>query len=300
MRRPRIVVVGSVNTDLVVAVPSIPAPGETVLGGDLRVIPGGKGANQAVAAARLGAEVRFIGRVGNDDFGKQALTNLQQEGIDTRFVAVSHDAPSGVALIAVSAQGENSIVVAPGANMRLTAADIQRAADAFADADAVIAQLEIPTEAVEAAAQLARQHSARFLLNPAPARELPPSLYAHSDYLIPNQTEGRQLTGETDTPAILRALHARGCRTVILTLGAQGVAYYNDGAPHTVPAYAVQAVDTTAAGDAFVAGFAVALCEGSTLEQAIDFGQRAAAHTVTRWGAQSALPHRQQLNRPVS
>lgn len=299
MRRPRIVVVGSANTDLVVAVPSIPAPGETVLGGDLQLIPGGKGANQAVAAARLGAEVRFVGRVGSDDFGKQTLTNLQQEGIDTRFVFVSDDAPSGVALIAVSAQGENSIVVAPGANMRLTAADILRAADAFADADAVIAQLEIPIEAVEAAAQLAKQHGARFLLNPAPARELPDSLYAHTDYLIPNETEGRQLTGAADAEAIIATLQARGCRTVILTLGAQGVAYYSDGELQIAPAYPVQAVDTTAAGDAFVGGFAVALCEGSTLEQAIDFGQRAASITVSRWGAQSALPRRQELASPA-
>lgn len=299
MRRPRIVVVGSANTDLVVAVPSIPAPGETVLGGDLQLIPGGKGANQAVAAARLGAEVRFVGRVGSDDFGKQTLTNLQQEGIDTRFVFVSDDAPSGVALIAVSAQGENSIVVAPGANMRLTAADILRAADAFADADAVIAQLEIPIEAVEAAVQLAKQHGARFLLNPAPARELPDSLYAHTDYLIPNETEGRQLTGAADAEAIIATLQARGCRTVILTLGAQGVAYYSDGELQIAPAYPVQAVDTTAAGDAFVGGFAVALCEGSTLEQAIDFGQRAASITVSRWGAQSALPRRQELASPA-
>lgn len=299
MRRPRIVVVGSANTDLVVAVPSIPAPGETVLGGDLQLIPGGKGANQAVAAARLGAEVRFVGRVGSDDFGKQTLTNLQQEGIDTRFVLVSDDAPSGVALIAVSAQGENSIVVAPGANMRLTAADILRAADAFADADAVIAQLEIPIEAVEAAAQLAKQHGARFLLNPAPARELPDSLYAHTDYLIPNETEGRQLTGAADAEAIIATLQARGCRTVILTLGGQGVAYYSDGELQIAPAYPVQAVDTTAAGDAFVGGFAVALCEGSTLEQAIDFGQRAASITVSRWGAQSALPRRQELTSPA-
>ncbi len=296
MRRPRIVVVGSANTDFVVAVPSIPAPGETVLGSDLQAIPGGKGANQAVAAARLGAEVRFIGRVGNDDFGKQTLTNLQQEGIDTRFVLVSDDAPSGVALIAVSAQGENSIVVAPGANMRLTAADIHHATAAFANADAVIAQLEIPLEAVEAAAQLAKQHGARFLLNPAPARELPPSLYAYTDYLILNETEGRQLTGEADAAAIIAALQARGCRTVILTLGGQGVDYFSDGELRNAPAYPVQAVDTTAAGDAFVGGFAVALCEGYTREQAIDFGQRVASITVSRWGAQSALPHRQELN----
>ncbi|MCS6918629.1 MAG: ribokinase [Fimbriimonadales bacterium] len=296
MRQARIVVVGSANTDLVVAVPSIPAPGETVLGGDLQVIAGGKGANQAVAAARLGAQVRFIGRVGNDDFGKRTLTNLQREGIDTRFVSISADAPSGIALIAVSAQGENSIVVAPGANMRLTADDIQRAADAFADADAVIAQLEIPTEAVAAAAELAKRHGARFLLNPAPARELPPTLYAQTDYLIPNETEGRQLTGEADAEAILAALRARGCREVILTLGAHGAAYLRGDRLQIAPAYPVQAVDTTAAGDAFVAGFAVALCEGCTLEEAIDFGQRAAALTVSRWGAQNALPRRSELN----
>ncbi|MFN7161999.1 MAG: ribokinase [Fimbriimonadales bacterium] len=295
MPRVRIVVVGSANTDLVVAAPSIPAPGETVLGGDLQVIPGGKGANQAVAAARLGAEVRFIGRVGNDDFGRQTLANLQREGIDTRYVFVSDDAPSGVALITVSAQGENSIVVAPGANMRLTANDIARAADAFAHADAVMAQLEIPLPAVQAAAQHARQYGAQFILNPAPARELPHALYAQTDYLIPNEVEGQQLTGESSPERVLTALQARGCRTPILTLGAKGVAYRAQGALRVVPAYPVQAVDATAAGDAFVAGFTVALCEGRTLEQSIDFGQRAAALTVTRWGAQNALPSRQEL-----
>lgn len=295
MRHARIVVVGSANTDLVVAAPSIPAPGETVLGGDLQVIPGGKGANQAVAAARLGAAVRFIGRVGNDDFGRQTLANLQRENIDARYLFVTDDAPSGVALITVSAQGENSIVVAPGANMRLTAEDVARAADAFERADAVIAQLEIPLQAVAAAAQLARAHRARFILNPAPARELTPTLYAQSDYLIPNEVEGQQLTGESSPERILAALQARGCHTPILTLGAKGAAYLAQGALRVAPAYPVQAVDATAAGDAFVAGFTVALCEGRTLAQSIDFGQRAAALTVTQWGAQNALPHRSAL-----
>lgn len=298
MRRPRIVVVGSANTDLVVPVPTIPTAGETVLGGDLRVIPGGKGANQAVAAARLGAEVVFVGRVGDDDFGRQMLAHLQREGIDTRFVGLDPDAPSGVALIAVSAQGENSIVVAPGANLRLSAADIERAAEAFAVADAVIAQLEIPLEAVEVAAQFARRHGAPFILNPAPARPLTQTLYPLVDYLIPNETEGRQLTGEADEESIIRTLANRGGAQVILTLGARGVAYLKGDRLQHVPAYPVQAVDTTAAGDAFVAGFTVALCEGHALDEAIDFGQRVAAVTVSRWGAQSALPYREDLSSP--
>ncbi|MCX7992830.1 MAG: ribokinase [Fimbriimonadales bacterium] len=295
MCQARIVVVGSANTDLVVSVPALPAPGETVLGGDLQVIPGGKGANQAVAAARLGAEVRFIGRVGNDDFGKQTLMNLQREGIDTRFVAISEDAPSGVALIAVSAQGENSIVVAPGANSRLCVADLEQASEAFAGADAVIAQLEVPLETVEYAAQLAKRHGARFILNPAPACALPSSLYAQLDYLIPNETEGRQLTGERDEAAIIDALTRKGCPSVILTLGERGVAYLRGDTLRRVPAYAVSVVDTTAAGDAFVAGFTIAVCEGRPLDEAVDFGQRVASLTVARWGAQSALPYRDEV-----
>jgi ribokinase len=295
MSRPRIVVVGSANTDLVVPVPAIPTPGETVLGGDLQVIPGGKGANQAVAAARLGAEVRFIGRVGDDDFGRQTLHNLQREGIDTRFVKLDQGAPSGVAMIAVAEQGQNSIVVAPGANMRLSDEDVASASEAFADADAVIAQLEIPIAAVEAAARLAKQHGARFILNPAPARQLPESLYPLVDYLIPNETEGRQLTGATDVPAIIKELRQRGCAGIILTLGERGVVYQVGKTLQQVPAYRVQAVDATAAGDAFVAGFAVALCEGRPLNEAIDFGQRVASITVSRWGAQSALPYRAEL-----
>lgn len=295
MPRPRIVVVGSANTDLVVPVPSIPTPGETVLGGDLQVIPGGKGANQAVAAARLGAEVRFIGRVGSDDFGRHTLTTLQREGIDTRFVKLDQGAPSGVALIAVAEQGQNSIVVAPGANMRLSDEDVESASEAFADADAVIAQLEIPITAVEAAARLAKQNGVRFILNPAPARQLPESLYPLVDYIIPNETEGHQLTGATDVPAIIKELQKRGCAGVILTLGERGVAYQVGEMLQQVPAYRVQAVDATAAGDAFVAGFVVALCEGRSLNEAIDFGQRVASITVSRWGAQSALPYRAEL-----
>lgn len=295
MRRPRIVVVGSANTDLVVPVPSIPAPGETVLGGDLQRIPGGKGANQAVAAARLGAEVYFIGRVGSDDFGRHTLHNLQREGIDTRFVSLDDDAPSGVALIAVAEQGQNSIVVAPGANMRLSSEDVVSASTAFAGADAVVVQLEIPLEAVEAAARLARHHGARLILNPAPARPLPNTLYSLVDYIIPNETEGRQLTGATEIVTIIQTLRERGCQAVILTLGERGVAYQIGETLQQVPAYSVPVVDTTAAGDAFVAGFTVALCEGRSLSEAIDFGQRVASLTVSRWGAQSALPYRAEL-----
>ncbi|GIV05079.1 MAG: ribokinase [Fimbriimonadales bacterium] len=295
MTRPRILVVGSANIDLVVPVPSIPAPGETVLGGTLQLIPGGKGANQAVAAARLGAEVRFIGRIGNDEFGRRILQNLQREGIDVRFVYCDHDAPSGVALIAVADQGQNSIVVAPGANMRLSVADVESASEAFEDADAVVVQLEIPIEAVETAARLARQHGARLILNPAPARQLPQTLYPLIDYIIPNETEGRQLTGATEVATIIETLRKRGCQDVILTLGERGVAYHFHEALQQAPAYSVSAVDTTAAGDAFVAGFAVALCEGRPMSEAVDFGQRVASITVSRWGAQSALPYRGEL-----
>ncbi len=298
--RKRIVVVGSANTDLVVQVPSIPASGETVLGDALRMVAGGKGANQAVAAARLGAQVCFIGCIGQDQFGEQTLQNLQREGIDTRYLVRTADYPSGVALIAVSERGENAIVVAPGANMALRPQQVEAAAPAIAEADAVIAQLEVPLEAVEVAAQIAGRHGVPFILNPAPARPLPLELLRQTAVLIPNETEARQLTGvdeQTDEREILRRLLEWGCPTVVITLGARGALYGTAEAVHHQPALPVQAVDSTAAGDAFVAGFTVALTEGKPLHEAVRFGQCTAAVAVTRWGAQPSLPSREEVER---
>ncbi|MEN3002110.1 MAG: ribokinase [Armatimonadota bacterium] len=294
----RLVVVGSSNTDLVVQVPAIPAPGETVLGDAVRVIPGGKGANQAVAAARLGAQVCFIGCIGTDSFGEAAVENLTQEGIDTRYVVRTAEHPSGVALIAVSPYGENAIVVAPGANMHLRPEHVERAEPAIAQADAVIAQSEIPMDTVATAAQLARRHGVPFILNPAPACLLAPDLMQMVTVLIPNETEARQLIGvggEVDEEAVLRMLLERGCAQGVITLGARGAIYNAEGTIHRQPALPVQAVDTTAAGDAFVAGFTVALTEGRSIHEAVQFGQRVAAIAVTRWGAQPSLPTREEV-----
>lgn len=296
----KLVVVGSSNTDLVVQVPAIPAPGETVLGDEVRVVPGGKGANQAVAAARLGAQVCFIGCIGSDSFGEGAIQNLAQEGIDIHYVVRTAEHPSGVALIAVSPQGENAIVVAPGANWHLCPEHIERAEPAIAQADAVVVQLEVPLETVEATARLAKRHGVPFILNPAPACPLNPDLLRMVAVLIPNETEARQLTGagnEADEAAMLRMLVERGCPIVVITLGARGAIYNTGDAIHRQPALPVQAVDTTAAGDAFVAGFTVALTEGRSIHEAVRFGQRAAAIAVTRWGAQPSLPTREEVER---
>ncbi|GBC94048.1 Ribokinase [bacterium HR15] len=294
----KLVVVGSSNTDLVVRVPAIPVPGETVLGDEMRIVPGGKGANQAVAAARLGAQVCFVGCIGTDSFGEGAIQNLTREGIDIHYVVRTDRHPSGVALITVSPQGENAIVVAPGANMHLRPEHIERAEPAIARADAVVAQLEVPLETVEAAARLAKRHRVPFILNPAPACPLHPDLLRMIAVLIPNEAEARQLTGagsEVGEEAMLQVLMEQGCPRVVITLGARGAIYNTESEIHRQPALHVQAVDTTAAGDAFVAGFTVALTEGSSMHEAVRFGQRVAAIAVTRWGAQPSLPTRKEV-----
>lgn len=298
MKRAKLVVVGSSNTDMVVQVPSIPARGETVLGDELRMVAGGKGANQAVAAARLGAEVCFIGCVGQDNFGDQTVANLAKEGIETRYIVRDPDHPSGVALIAVMPRGENAIVVAPGANAYLRPEHVERAEVVIAQADSVIAQLEIPLETVEAAARLAKKHGVSFILNPAPARPLRPELLRLAEVLTPNESEALQLTGipdYVDMSTVLRTLCDWGCRHVVITLGARGVLCCSEGEIRAFPALRVPAVDSTAAGDAFVAGLAVALAEGESFLQAVQFAQRVAALAVTRWGAQPSLPTRQEV-----
>jgi len=296
----KVVVVGSTNTDLTVRVPRIPARGETALGRDFRITAGGKGANQAVAAARAGATVIFVTALGTDDFGQRALENLNREGIDLSLVRRVPDTPSGVALIVVDDKGENSIAVAAGANAELTPADVEPLAQLVHPGDVVLLQLEIPLETVEAAADVSVQRGAMVVLNPAPACALPDSLLALTSIITPNQLEAEQLTGETDAepnvfPRAAANLHRRGVKDVLITLGAGGVYVSEDGWRSPVRGHRVEAIDTTAAGDVFNGALAAALVARRSLTDAVEFANAAAALSVTKAGAQSSAPLRSEI-----
>lgn len=300
----KIVVVGSFNMDLVVRLPAIPRPGETLLGGVFATYPGGKGSNQAVAAARLGGEVIMIGRVGADAFGDQLLAMARSEGIDTRFVGVDPAAATGVALIEVDARGQNSIAVASGANFTLSAADVAAAFAHIERVDLLVMPLETPMDTIVTAAKLARQAGARVLLNPAPAQHLAPELLKDVDVLIPNEHEATFMTGiEIDSQQTARLAADRLLRSgpggVIVTLGSRGALIAEASGPEIAytetPAFAVDPVDSTAAGDAFVGALAVALGEGLSLPAAARFASAAAAISVTRTGAQPSLPTRVEV-----
>lgn len=300
----RVLVVGSSNTDMIVRVPRIPRPGETVLGGAFSTAAGGKGANQAVAAARAGGRVTFVARVGADGFGDRTLADLEAGGIDTRFVLRTAEAPSGIALITVAERGENSISVASGANASLSVADIEAAGEAFASADIVLLQLESPLAAVEAAVRKAGDRGVPVILNPAPARELDDALLAGVSVLTPNEHEAEFLAGiavrdERDAREAARRLRDRGPRTVVITLGERGVFALSAGFEGHVPAFVVQAVDTTAAGDVFNGVLAVALAEQLALPAALRFAQAAAAISVTRLGAQPSAPTRAEIEKII-
>jgi ribokinase len=275
---------------MVVKAERIPGPGETVIGGDFIMAAGGKGANQAVAAARLGAQVVFVACLGQDVFGDQAVAGYQREGIDTSLIVRDADAASGVALISVDAHGENSIAVASGANARLTPADVERARDAIAHADIVLVQLEVPIESVRRAIELAHSLGTPVILNPAPAKEIEPSLLAQVSIATPNEHEIQVVVGESRREqAITRMLEA-GTDTVLVTLGKQGVLWATQDGQQPVPAFAVQATDTTAAGDAFNGGLACALARRLPMTEAIRYANAVAAISVTRMGAQPSLP----------
>lgn len=299
-RRRRIVVLGSTNTDMVIAGARIPVPGETVSGGKFLMNPGGKGANQAVAVARLSARrgvCTFVAKVGNDLFGRETAARLKREGIAARLV-VDPAEPSGTALIMVDAKGQNVISVALGANGTLVPADIAPFAADVAQAAVLLLQLETPVETVLAAAKAARAGGATVILNPAPARKLPRALYAQLDWITPNETEAEILTGVrvTDVASARRArdwFQARGVGHVLVTLGAKGV--YCGDCDRIFPSRRVKAVDCVAAGDTFNGAFAVALAEGRSCADAIAFAQKAAAISVTRPGAQSSIPFRREL-----
>lgn len=298
-----ILVIGSLNMDFVVRTESLPLPGETVKGRDFSTIPGGKGANQAVAAARLGGRVRMVGRVGQDGFGPTLVEGLSSAGVDASQVRPTAGVATGVALILVERRGQNQITIAAGANDRLEAADLEPAFRDFSEG-IVLLQLESPRQTVEAAAGLARRQEATTILDPAPAAALPPRLLRNLDFLTPNETEALLLLGEPpgeirleEAPALGRRLLELGPDTVVLKLGDKGAWAVNRRLSRHFPAYSVTAADATAAGDTFNGALAVGLAEGGSLPQAIGFANAAAALSVTRAGAQASIPSRGQVDR---
>jgi len=291
-----IVVVGGINTDLVSITARIPSPGETVLGSDFNIYPGGKGANQAVAVARLGYPVRMIGRVGSDSFGREARAHLKSAGVDTELVDTT-EGPSGIAVICVSATGDNSIIVTPGANGALTPAHLEQYRSEIRDAGAVLTQLEIPIETVEFLSQICTRHGVPFILDPAPAATLPDGFFKHVTWLTPNQTEAIFYandgagTTEFEPRRAVRRLRQKGAHGVLLKLGHDGAVVAEEGGEiEALPAFDVQAIDTTAAGDAFNGGFAVGLMRGMNAFESARFAAAVAGISVTRTGAQPSMP----------
>lgn len=299
---PRVVVVGSSNTDLVVGAPHVPRPGETLLGSDFVVVAGGKGANQAVAAARLGAKVTFVANIGRDRFGDASVAGFQREGIVVDFIRREDGLPSGVALIVVGDDGENSIVVAPGSNASLLPADVDAARDEIANARVVLCQLETPVETTKRALELGRDGGATTILNPAPARPLPRDLFPLVDWLTPNETEAAALTGmrvstREEAERAGRMLLGLGVGGAIVTLGAEGALLVMDDRVLHVPAPKVTAIDTVAAGDAFNGALAVGLGRGDAVEDALGYANAVGALSVTKRGAQPSLPTREEVER---
>lgn len=296
----RVVIVGSLNMDLIIRSSRIPQPGETILGGEFHTAPGGKGANQAVAAARMGGRVAMVGRVGDDSFAATLLENLAAAGVDSHLVFQDSQVATGVALIVVDDKGENSIVVASGANMRLSPQDIEHAEDTIAESDVLILQMEVPVTVNLRAAEIAHANGVKVVLNPAPARQLPTDMLRLVDVLIPNETEASILTGlatrkRDGIEKSAQRLLESGVGSVVLTLGERGALFATTGESKLYPAYPVKVVDTTAAGDAFVGGFSVAWAEGKSLSEAIRWGNGAGALATTQLGAQPSLPTRQEV-----
>lgn len=298
----KVVVVGSTNTDMVVTSTKMPLPGETVLGNEFDVIPGGKGANQAVAASRAGSQVSFVGKVGNDDFGRKTRLEFVGNKISTKNIAVDPDKPSGVALIIVDEQtGQNSIVVASGANGNLTCEDVKNAEDDIKSADVLLVQLEIPIETVQYALELAKKHGVLTVLNPAPAQALSNEMLSLVDVITPNESEteiliGIKLSDDNDTKKAANALLQKVNMAVIITLGSKGVYYTDkDGVSDFIAAKKVKAVDTTAAGDVFNGYLAAVLATTVDLKSAILLANKAAAFSVSRKGAQPSIPRAEEL-----
>ena len=296
----RIAVIGSSNTDMVIKTSKLPIPGETILGGKFFMNPGGKGANQAVAAARLGGKVSFIAKTGDDVFGKQARQIFENENINTDYLVTDPGHPSGVALITVDAKGENCIVVAPGSNGYLSQGDIDLAREEILRSDIVLMQLEIPLETVVYAANLAFDAGKKVILNPAPAAQITDELLSKLYLITPNETEAELISGipvkdiESATLAA-RNLFGRGVKVVIITLGSKGALLYTGDEAKLIPSPKVEAIDTTAAGDVFNGAIAVAISEGLELEKAVEFACKAAAISVTRMGAQASAPYWKEI-----
>ena len=300
MHSKKIVVVGSCNTDMVIKADRLPVPGETILGGTFFMNPGGKGANQAVAAARMGGSVTLISKTGNDVFGKQSVMLYNAENIKTDYVFSDPKQPSGVAMITVDSNGENCIVVASGANASLSPADIDKARKEIESSDLVLMQLEIPVETVEYVAEMANRKGIPVILNPAPARTLPEALLKNLYIIIPNKSEAEILSGikVTDQESARKAaaiISAKGVDIVVITLGSQGALIKEKEEYHFVEAFKVDTIDTTAAGDTFCGSVCVGLSEGKSISEAVEMAARAAALTVTRMGAQGSIPYRPEL-----
>jgi len=297
-----ILVIGSLNADLVVRAPRFPSPGETISGEDMQIVPGGKGANQAVAAARLGASVSMLGRVGNDSFGDFLVRNLQSNNVITQLVR-RDDASTGTAIIVVDSNGQNSIVLSPGANGKVFPADLETVS--FSAFNLLLLQLEIPLETVLRAAQRAKENGMRVILNPAPARHLPDELITLADFLIPNEIELSLLTGMSVKDVVsaetaAQTLIAHGAQNVIVTLGANGALMVTNEEVKHIPPFKARVVDTTAAGDAFIGGFAAAMLRGLKLDETVYYANACGALATTRFGAQPSLPTKEEAKRFLS
>jgi ribokinase len=301
MSKQKILVVGSSNTDMVIKTKHLPRPGETVIGGTFFMNPGGKGANQAVTVARLGGQAVFICKTGSDVFGHQAHQLFEEEGIDTSYILLDSKNPSGVALITVDANAENCIVVASGSNANLLHEDVAKAKEAIEEAYIILMQLEIPMETVEFVAKMANETGKKVILNPAPAQPLSSELISNLYIITPNETEAEMISGITITDdksafEAAKKIACMGVDNVIITMGDRGALVHNKITSTIVDAYKVKAIDTTAAGDVFNGALAVALAENRTIVDAVRFACKTAAISVTREGAQSSVPYRNEVN----
>ena len=301
MKQKKILVVGSTNTDMVIRTGHLPRPGETVIGGTFFMNPGGKGANQAVAVARLGGQITFICKTGSDVFGHQVHQLLEEEGINTSYVFSDSKNPSGVALITVDSNAENCIVVASGANMNLSPKDLERAKEAIELADIILMQLEIPMKTVEYVAYIANSQGKKVILNPAPAQALTTSLLRNLFLITPNKTEAEMISGITisddeSAKTAAKKIAELGVDNVVITLGARGALVYNKNRNEIVDGFKVKAIDTTAAGDIFNGALAVALSENRAMIDAVRFACKTSAISVTRVGAQSSAPYRPEVD----